>query len=153
MNRITTFTAAIVLLLSQSGCSPAEHNAAETHAADTPSVSLTGAQWLVTEIAGASIENSISVSLSFDEDGRVSGSSGCNRYFAGYKVDNNKMTFGPVAGTKMMCGPAAMNVEHSFLSLLHKAATFSASNTGGLVIAAKNGDAIKAVRSDHSFNE
>ncbi len=39
----------------------------------------------------------------FTEDGKLSGSAGCNNYNASYQVDGDSLTIGPVASTKMAC--------------------------------------------------
>lgn len=63
----------------------------------------------------------------FDGDGRVSGWSGCNRYFADYRLDGDKIHIGPIAGTRKMCPepPMVMRDEQAFLAALHSAARFA----------------------------
>ena len=45
------------------------------------------------------------VTAFFDStEGQVTGSSGCNRYFAGYEINRNKLSIvGPIASTEMYC--------------------------------------------------
>lgn len=143
MQKLTIFTAIISLVLALAACSPPNRAGAEGSA-----ITLPGTAWAVKAIAGNSVQGNLTVTVNFGEDGRISGTSGCNRYFSDYKVDSNTLTIGLIAGTKMMCGPDAMKIEHNFLSLLHKAETFSVSNTGSLVITANNGDMIKAAKSE-----
>ena len=52
--------------------------------------------------------------------GQISGTSGCNRYTAGVTPGDEPgaVTVGPVAGTKRMCAPEAMQVEQRFSGLL-----------------------------------
>ncbi len=58
-------------------------------------------------------------------DGQVSGSSGCNRYTAGYTVDGDALSFDPVAGTLMACPEPASSVEAAFLAALARTAGFA----------------------------
>ena len=50
---------------------------------------------------------------------RASGSAGCNRYSASYALDGSKLSFGPIAATKMFCAAdGVMEQEDRFLRLL-----------------------------------
>ncbi len=42
-------------------------------------------------------------SLEFTEDGKVSGTDGCNRLTGGWEAKGDKVTLGPLASTKMFC--------------------------------------------------
>lgn len=42
------------------------------------------------------------------ENSRVSGSLGCNNFTGGYKFEEGKLKFGPLASTKMMCTDMAV---------------------------------------------
>jgi heat shock protein HslJ len=57
---------------------------------------------------------------------RVTGSAGCNNYFAGYELTGNKLSISPIASTEMYCGEPAglMDQEYNYLSLLQRAKTF-----------------------------
>lgn len=46
-------------------------------------------------------------------DGRVAGSGGCNRLVGSYSIDDNRISFGQVAGTMMAC-PQGMEQEQAF---------------------------------------
>jgi len=62
------------------------------------------------------------------ETNHVSGFSGCNRYSGSYSIDGNKITFGPLASTKMMCREDANKIEQSMLHILSIATGFSFEN-------------------------
>jgi heat shock protein HslJ len=75
------------------------------------------------------------VTLTFDE-GRVAGSSGCNRYFA--NIDESvggpgSLSIGHMGGTRMMCPEAFMAVEDRFLEQLAGADSYGFL-TGKLVL-------------------
>ncbi|MFC2018631.1 META domain-containing protein [Chloroflexota bacterium] len=58
-------------------------------------------------------------------DGKLGGSSGCNRYFGGYETSKNKLTvIPPIGATMMACPGPIMEQEQEYLSLLQTAETF-----------------------------
>jgi len=51
---------------------------------------------------------------------RASGFSGCNRYTGAYMLKDGKLSFGPLAGTRMACATPGGKVESAYLdALLH----------------------------------
>ncbi len=66
-----------------------------------------------------------SVSAEFGEENRVTGTSGCNHYFAEYSVLKDRLTIGAVGSTLMYCsGEGIMEQETVYLGLLSDAARF-----------------------------
>jgi len=61
----------------------------------------------------------------FTEDGKVSGSAGCNQYNGSYTLDGDKISIGPLATTKMACEEPIMAQEQAFLAAMQSAATVS----------------------------
>ncbi len=58
-------------------------------------------------------------------EGRISGSAGCNNYFAGYEINQNKLTLtSPVGSTRMACPEAVMNQEAEYLEILQNIESF-----------------------------
>ena len=53
----------------------------------------------------------------------MSGSSGCNTYSGGYKLDGSTVTIGPLASTRMACDQALMDQETAFLTALQTPGT------------------------------
>lgn len=51
------------------------------------------------------------------EEGQLSGSAGCNNYFADYTVEGATLTLGPAGSTRMAC-------EAEFLAALEKVASY-----------------------------
>lgn len=68
---------------------------------------LSAGSWELKEINGKSIDKTDFAKipeLNFTkEENRVSGNSGCNSMSGTYKIEEDKITFGPIAGTKMAC--------------------------------------------------
>jgi heat shock protein HslJ len=66
------------------------------------------------------------ITLDFGDDGRITGSAGCNRYFASYEMKGTAITIGPAGSTMMYCGtPGVMDQESAYLTLLNQAETFT----------------------------
>ncbi|MDY1591365.1 MAG: META domain-containing protein [Methanofastidiosum sp.] len=68
--------------------------------------------------------SSTSLTLEF-KDGRISGSSGCNSFFAKYTVEKNSMSFGLIGATKMYCSnPGVMEQEQTYFMRLESVKTY-----------------------------
>jgi heat shock protein HslJ len=59
-------------------------------------------------------------------DGQVGGSSGCNQYFASYRIDRNKLTIQNAGSTLMACvtPEGVMMQEQDYLNRLTEAASY-----------------------------
>jgi putative lipoprotein len=77
------------------------------------------------------------------DNGRATGSAGCNSFSAPYTLSEERIEFGPVASTEMACEAAAMEQERSFLSILAAARSYSRYGNGALSIIAPDGRAIR----------
>jgi len=94
-----------------------------------PQAPLTGTLWTLESYslegdAVSSVIAGTTVTAEFAPDGNVTGSAGCNRYFAAYEVSGKTMTIGPAGSTKMYCGEpeGIMEQEARYLSLLESVA-------------------------------
>ena len=76
----------------------------------------------LTEVeAGTSITAEFSPET--DTTGTVSGNATCNSYTTGYTLDGEQISFGPIAGTMMMC-PVGADQEAEYLAALESAQTY-----------------------------
>ncbi|MCC7573950.1 MAG: META domain-containing protein [Candidatus Methanofastidiosum sp.] len=58
-------------------------------------------------------------------DGRISGSSGCNSFFAKYTVEGKSMSFGLIGATKMYCSnPSVMEQEQTYFMRLESVKSY-----------------------------
>lgn len=97
---------------------------------------LAGTEWIVTAI-NADSQGVVStltepqITAAFGSDGQVSGSAGCNRYFAGFSVDGTALKIDPPSATKMFCGEPAglMEQESRFLKALESAVRYRISGS------------------------
>jgi heat shock protein HslJ len=65
----------------------------------------------------------------FGEDGDLTGSAGCNQYFAGYETEGDLITIGAPGATRRFCAepPGVMEQEAAYVAALASAATWNIS--------------------------
>ena len=85
------------------------------------SSSFEGVPWVLAR--GIDVENweEAAPSMMF-EDGKVTGSTGCNGYGGKYTVDGDALEISSVAATLMACPPPADQVERAFVAALENIA-------------------------------
>jgi heat shock protein HslJ len=91
---------------------------------------LVGTTWTLDSVysgdAVSSVITGTTITAVFGEDGSITGSAGCNRYFASYHATGTSLTVGAVGSTKMHCtGPGVMEQEMTYLASLSRAAAFT----------------------------
>lgn len=79
---------------------------------------LVGKKWFCKEMFRRDVSGDVPLTLEFKEDGTVSGSGGCNAFSGTYAMEEGGLRFGPLAGTRKSCGPAADEQEFTYLSFL-----------------------------------
>lgn len=87
---------------------------------------LRNSYWRLTLIDDTAVmraQNQREPHLVFREDGRLSGSDGCNRLSADYEVDGKRMKFGAVAATRMAC-PEGMEQAQKLHAALEQVAGY-----------------------------
>jgi heat shock protein HslJ len=92
-----------------------------------PSPGLTGTTWLLTTLMEQPVPADPPVTVKFDNEGRLSGSSGCNTYSTGYETnpDAGSLTINPIiAATMMACPEPIMQQEQGYLVVLGTTATY-----------------------------
>jgi heat shock protein HslJ len=94
-------------------------------------VPLTETCWVLTTYRSgadtvASVIAGTRITAEFTAAGNLTGTAGCNEYFATYQAEGATITIGPIGSTKMNCiTPAGiMNQEQTYLGLLGDAAGF-----------------------------
>ncbi|MFD2738710.1 META domain-containing protein [Sulfitobacter aestuarii] len=110
------------------------------------STELTGAEWVIEDIAAGGVIDNSQPSLLFQEDGSLAGSTGCNRILGQYALDGQTLTIEPAGTTMMACPPALMNQERKLLDLLPMITTAQIDETGALRLGGAEGIAITARR-------
>ena len=83
---------------------------------------LTETAWRAVAVDGVAVPDGVRVVLRFGADGELTGTTGCNRAFGGYERDGERISVGPLGGTRMACPPPADEVEWKVLAALEAAA-------------------------------
>jgi heat shock protein HslJ len=98
-----------------------------------------GGLWSLVTLDGEPLIPGTAITAFFDK-GRISGSTGCNRYFASYTTSGSSLAVRDAGSTKMYCSSpeGIMDQEALFLTLLPEAASWSIRDRG-LVIRDKPG--------------
>ena len=109
-NVLLPLTLGVILALALSACGPAP-------------ASLDGTSWILAEMDGQPPLPDRGISLSFS-GGRVSGTA-CNHYNGSYYQSADRLTFGPLMSTLMLCvDEGVMDQESAYLLYLNGTARF-----------------------------
>lgn len=100
---------------------------------------LAGTDWVLVMLGENGVVEGSTLTLSFSDDGRVNGDSGCNRFMGGYEADGPRLTISQLASTRRACVSAALNAqEQAYLQALQSIVSFS-SKDGQLMLATQDG--------------
>jgi heat shock protein HslJ len=93
--------------------------------------SLTGTTWWLNSYNDGqggfvSVLLGSEITAVFGDEGKATGSAGCNTYTASYAIEGDAVTFGPAATTRKMCAQpdGIMEQESAYLAALESAATY-----------------------------
>ena len=94
-----------------------------------PPPQLAGVDWKVTSFnngrqAVVGVLGDSNLTLSF-EDGKVTGSAGCNSFHGTYATEGSRLQLGPLATTRRACEEPLMTQEREFLAALTSAVSWS----------------------------
>lgn len=117
---VLTVASVLVVVLTLSACGGGGTDA------DRSASELAGT-WVLDQAASGSPDFGVTVTVDATfAEGAVSGSSGCNRYNAGFETGaGGSLTVGPVRSTKMMCTPEAAAIEDDYVARLAAARSFA----------------------------
>ena len=107
---------------------------------------LAGEEWVIEDIAGGGIIDNSHTTLQFLSDGKVAGSTGCNRLMGSYEINGKQLTIQPGGTTMMACPTALMNQERKLLDLLPTIRRFRVDATGALILQSDKGVTVLARR-------
>ena len=114
MKLATSALAAALLALALTACGEGGDGSGHDPAA------LEASAWILSEGIDVDAWEQAAPSIGFDQ-GRVSGSNGCNSYGGSYETDGSSLSFGELAATMKACPPPADEVERAFMSQLEAA--------------------------------
>jgi heat shock protein HslJ len=80
-------------------------------------------RWVATTIGGTAVVPGTTIDASFADDGRITGTAGCNRYSAPCTRDGERIAIGPTVATRMYCGApeGIMEQEAAYFAALARA--------------------------------
>ena len=82
---------------------------------------LSGTCWTLRTLDGKPVLAHARPTLCFDENGALSGSTGCNQYNATAQYQGDSISLGPVTTTRKACEEEVMEQERLFLTRLERA--------------------------------
>jgi heat shock protein HslJ len=85
---------------------------------------LAGTSWVLESVGSQPALPDAPATAKFGEDGRVTGTTGCNNYGMAYKVTGNNISFTPGPMTLMACPDPIGQQETAFLAALGATATY-----------------------------
>jgi len=94
----------------------------------TADEALVGTYWKLMLLDGKPVtvaDDRREAHLVLDEDGRVSGSTGCNRLMGSYRLQGDTLTFSQLASTRMACPGDMAKLEQAWLAMLSETAHYS----------------------------
>jgi heat shock protein HslJ len=113
-----------------------------------PETLFANANWTLAQLGEEALTSDRELSIRF-EDGRVSGSSGCNRFMGGYSLTGESLTLSELATTQMACSDEVMAQEGRILDRLADVSMFDLTDAdGALVLRTGLGETITAYRSE-----
>ena len=136
MRKISHVLLISMLLLSTAaaaGCTSSVKPSPNATSTTSSALQLEGTTWKLTSLATETgVNNTLpntTITAIFD-DGNVTGSSGCNRYFGSYQLNKTEINFGQVGSTLMFCADpdGVMTQETTYLLLLKDVASYAISN-------------------------
>jgi putative lipoprotein len=107
--------------------------------ADAAPAELFDTTWLAEDIEGRGVIDNAQSTFSVAPDGKVTGSGGCNRFFAQAEVNGDKIKIGKAGATMMACAEALMDQERKFFAALEKAGSFRIDGDDKLFLVDANG--------------
>jgi heat shock protein HslJ len=67
----------------------------------------------------------VDATITFNEDGSVAGTTGCNEFGGDYTVEGDQITFGQIVSTLILCPELQMAQEEAIYQVLVETATFN----------------------------
>ncbi len=102
--------------------------------------------WRADQVAGSAVLDGSEVTLRFGGGGRLSGSTGCNRFNAGYELGGEGLSIRPGGVTMMACPAARMAQERAVLDSLATVTGFDVTQDGALELRAAGEVVLRARR-------
>ncbi len=96
-------------------------------------------EWRVAGVSGAEPFDTAKTEMRLSGDGKFSSTVGCNRIAGAPRIEGDRVTFGPLATTRMACPPALGAAETKYLAALNAARSFRLEDSK-LILLGENGE-------------
>ena len=122
---------------------------------DTPEITtaaemLTGL-WRIEDVDQGGVIDYTMATLQFSENGRIAGSTGCNRYTAEVETSDGTFVISKTSSTRKACVPAVAKQEQRILAALNDATRYEIeSNTWLIIYDASNIRRLKLIQAETS---
>ncbi|MBL8550254.1 MAG: META domain-containing protein [Hyphomonadaceae bacterium] len=136
MTRSTMAFGAAILAMALAACASTPPKAPPAAEATAPRADLSATSWRLETLDGAPPVDGSSPTLAFGTDGRVSGTTGCNRYFGAYSAETG---FGQMGSTRMACPGPLMQQERTFFDIFRGASNVMIDSDNLLVVTGTDG--------------
>ena len=90
---------------------------------------LSANAWRPSHIGEMAVDDESEIYVQFEADGSLGGNAGCNRFFASYRLEGNKIHVNPISLTRRACPTPIMSFETSFVEALQLATVVVGADT------------------------
>lgn len=104
--------------------------------------------WRVLALEGKPLPDGVIATIAFEAPDRVSGKTGCNRYFGAFRLDAESLAIGPLGATRMTCPKDEMAAEKHFLDLAARVTRATPGESGRMKLMAGDDEAMLLDRVD-----
>lgn len=102
--------------------------------------------WIAERIQGHQVSSKFQTTLDIAEDGKISGSGGCNRYMGGMEIKEYTIKVLPAGSTMMACPPLMMKQDSQFHKALAMVTSWQIKKDKLILIDAKNREVLRLKR-------
>lgn len=102
--------------------------------------------WTAERIQGHKVHKKVQTTLEIAQDGKISGTGGCNRYMGGMEIKGDKIKVLPAGATLMACPPPMMQQDAKFHAALALVASWKISKNKLILIDSKNREVLRLKR-------
>lgn len=102
--------------------------------AGAPGALLADTKWQVAALNGQPVGGEVSATLDFDLSAKITGDTGCNKFFGEYSIHGEGISLGDLASTKIACPGSLDMQEAAMLSALSQTRRFDFDGDGRLLM-------------------
>lgn len=100
----------------------------------SPGALLADTKWQIVAMNGEQVGGEVSATLEFDLSAKITGDTGCNKFFGEYTIHGEGISLGDLASTRMACAGSLNTRETAILSALSQTRRFDFDGDGRLLM-------------------